>query len=105
MPSVAPASAWIWEPNWADESLEMVQSVQFCGFRLMVVLTRRAFLGVAPTHCKVHFETVDIMRAQNGRITDHWVGNLLSLTQQIGGWICSCRQINSSLVKTKRRAF
>jgi len=46
------------------------------------------FLGVAPTHRKMHFETVDVMRVQNGKITDHWgVGNLLSLLQQIGGWI------------------
>jgi len=45
------------------------------------------FLGVAPTHHKVHFETVDVMRVQHGMITDHWgVGNLLSLMQQIGGW-------------------
>src|SRR5207249_3089994 len=45
------------------------------------------FLGVAPTHRKIHFETVDVMRVQNGKITDHWgVGNLLSLMQQIGGW-------------------
>jgi steroid delta-isomerase-like uncharacterized protein len=45
------------------------------------------FLGVAPTYRKVHFETVDVMRVQNGKITDHWgVGNLLSLMQQIGGW-------------------
>ena len=34
-----------------------------------------------------NFETVDVMRVQNGRITDHWgVANLLSLMQQIGGW-------------------
>jgi len=46
------------------------------------------FLGVAPTHRKIQFETVDVMRVQNGKITDHWgVGNLLSLMQQIGGWI------------------
>lgn len=45
------------------------------------------FLGVAPTHRKIRFETVDVMRVQNGKITDHWgVGNLLSLMQQIGGW-------------------
>src|SRR2546422_11089806 len=42
----------------------------------------------APTHRKIHFETVDVMRIQNGKITGHWaVGNLLSLLQQIGGWI------------------
>ena len=46
-----------------------------------------AFLGVAPTHRKIHFETVDVMRVQQGKITDHWgVGNLLSLMQHIGGW-------------------
>jgi len=45
------------------------------------------FLGIAPTHRTVHFESVDVMRVQNGKITDHWgVGNLLSLMQQIGGW-------------------
>src|SRR5215472_15362252 len=45
------------------------------------------FLGIAPTHRKIHFESVDVMRVQNGKITDHWgVANLLSLMQQIGGW-------------------
>jgi len=45
------------------------------------------FLGIAPTHRKIQFETVDVMRVRNGKITDHWgVANLLSLMQQIGGW-------------------
>ena len=45
------------------------------------------FLGIAPTHRKIQFESVDVMRVQNGKITDHWgVGNLLSLMRQIGGW-------------------
>jgi len=45
------------------------------------------FLGVDPTHRKIHCETVDVMRVHNGKITDHWgVGNLLSLIQQIGAW-------------------
>ena len=40
--------------------------------------------GVAPTHRKIHFESVDVMRVRDGKITDHWgVGNLLSLMQQI----------------------
>jgi predicted ester cyclase len=43
------------------------------------------FLGIAPTHRKIHFETVDVMRVRDGRITDHWgVGNLFSLMQQLG---------------------
>ena len=46
-----------------------------------------ALLGVAPTHRKIQFESVDVMRVRNGKITDHWgVGNLLSLMQQIGAW-------------------
>jgi steroid delta-isomerase-like uncharacterized protein len=45
------------------------------------------FLGIAPTHREIHFESVDVMRVQKGKITDHWgVGNLLSLLQQIGAW-------------------
>jgi predicted ester cyclase len=44
-------------------------------------------LGIAPTHREVRFESVDVMRVHNGRITEHWgVGNLLSLMQQIGAW-------------------
>lgn len=44
-------------------------------------------LGIAPTHRKIHFESVDVMRVHDGKITDHWgVGNLLSLMQQIGAW-------------------
>jgi steroid delta-isomerase-like uncharacterized protein len=46
------------------------------------------FLGVPPTGRAIQFETVDVMRVQNGKITDHWgVGTLLSLMQQIGGWM------------------
>jgi len=38
---------------------------------------------------------VDVMRVQNGKITDHWgVGNLLSLMQQIGGWISPSQRKN-----------
>ena len=43
------------------------------------------FAGLAPTGRKVHFETVDVMRVRNGKITEHWgVANLLSLMQQLG---------------------
>ena len=43
------------------------------------------FLGVAPTGRKIHFETVDVMRVRNGKITDHLgVANLFSLMQQLG---------------------
>jgi predicted ester cyclase len=40
---------------------------------------------LAPTGREVHFETVDVMRVRDGKITDHWgVANLFSLMQQLG---------------------
>jgi len=43
------------------------------------------FLGFAPTGKMMHFESVDVMRVHNGKITDHWgVGNLLSAIIQLG---------------------
>ena len=45
------------------------------------------FLGVSPTGRSIHFETVDVMRVHNGKITEHWgVANLFSLLQQLGAW-------------------
>lgn len=42
-------------------------------------------LGVAGTGREVEFESVDVMRVVDGRITEHWgVGNLLKLMTQIG---------------------
>lgn len=48
--------------------------------------THRAdFLGIPATGKTVQFETVDAMRVQNGKITDHWgVANLYSVLQQLG---------------------
>ena len=46
---------------------------------------RGEFLGVAPTGRPIQFETVDVMRVRNGKITEHWgVANLFSLMQQLG---------------------
>jgi predicted ester cyclase len=43
--------------------------------------------GIAPTGRKIHFETVDAMRVEDGKITEHWgVANLFSLLQQLGAW-------------------
>ena len=42
------------------------------------------FLGVAPTGRTIQFDTVDVMRVRNGKITEHWgVANLFSLMQQL----------------------
>jgi steroid delta-isomerase-like uncharacterized protein len=43
------------------------------------------FLGIPATGRKIQFETVDAMRVQKGRITEHWgVANLFSVMQQLG---------------------
>ncbi|NML62083.1 SnoaL-like domain-containing protein [Massilia sp. RP-1-19] len=45
---------------------------------------RGEFLGVAPTGRSVQFETVNVMRVQDGKIAEHWgVANLYSLIQQL----------------------
>jgi steroid delta-isomerase-like uncharacterized protein len=44
-----------------------------------------SFLGVARIGRLIHFETVDVMRVCEGKITEHWgVANLFSLMQQLG---------------------
>jgi steroid delta-isomerase-like uncharacterized protein len=46
---------------------------------------QRTFMGIAATGRTIHFETVDVMRVRDGKITEHWgVGNLFSLAQQLG---------------------
>jgi steroid delta-isomerase-like uncharacterized protein len=48
---------------------------------------RGEFLGVAPTGRTIEFETVDVMRVQDGKIAEHWgVANLFSLMHQLGAW-------------------
>lgn len=46
-----------------------------------------AMFGIAPTGRKIQFETVDAMRVEDGKITEHWgVANLFFLLQQLGAW-------------------
>jgi steroid delta-isomerase-like uncharacterized protein len=41
--------------------------------------------GLAPSGRKIQFDTVDVMRVRDGRITEHWgVAHLYSLLQQLG---------------------
>jgi predicted ester cyclase len=48
---------------------------------------RGTFLGLAATGRQINFETVDVVRVRNGKITEHWgVANLFSLMQQLGVW-------------------
>ena len=42
---------------------------------------------MSPTGRKIQFETVDVMRVRDGKITEHWgVANLFSLMQQLGAF-------------------
>jgi predicted ester cyclase len=42
------------------------------------------FLGIEPTGRSVSFDIIDVLRVQDGRITDHWgVLNIFALMQQI----------------------
>lgn len=46
---------------------------------------RGPFLGVAPSGRAVEFEVIDILRACEGRLTDHWVVvDQLGLLRQLG---------------------
>jgi steroid delta-isomerase-like uncharacterized protein len=61
-------------------------------------------LGVAPTHRKIHFESVDVMRVRKGKITDHWgVGNLFSLMQQLNALPITTRANGSESAETDFR--
>jgi steroid delta-isomerase-like uncharacterized protein len=54
------------------------------------------FLGLAPTNRQIQFETVDVMRVHDGKISEHWgVANLFSLMQQLGAWPASQGQSGS----------
>ena len=53
---------------------------------------RGEFLGVAPTGRKIQFETVDVMRVRDGKITEHW------------GWPISSPLCSSSARNPSRRA-
>jgi steroid delta-isomerase-like uncharacterized protein len=47
-----------------------------------------ALFGIEPTGRAVQFDTVDVMRVDNGRIAEHWgVADLFSLVHQLGASI------------------
>ena len=55
------------------------------------------FLGIAPTHRKIQFETVDVMRVQNGKITDHLGGRQPAVPHAADWWLDSAAR-NLSLL-------
>ena len=46
---------------------------------------RGTFLGVAGTGKTIHFDTLDVFRVRDGRLTDHWgIADLLGVLIQLG---------------------
>jgi len=44
------------------------------------------FLGIAPTGKVIHFDTIDVFRVRDGRLTDHWgIADLLGVLIELGG--------------------
>jgi steroid delta-isomerase-like uncharacterized protein len=66
------------EPTLTDANLEAAR----------VVLTgthKGELMGVAPTDRNVEFESVDIIRVEDGKVAEHWgVTDVMSLMQQLG---------------------
>ena len=58
------------------------------------------FWGLAPTGRKIHFETVDVMRVRNGKITEHWgVANLL--VSCAATWLRACLRCAKEVTKKR----
>jgi hypothetical protein len=76
------------------------------GVRKLDTYLRTAFPDFHP---EIHWQLGDgdrviTFKTYHGKITDHWgVGNLLSLIQQIGGWIPRQRMGNEPLNSTASR--
>jgi steroid delta-isomerase-like uncharacterized protein len=65
--------------QWQSASADLVTT-----YKIYRGTQKGAFLGVAPTGRSVEFETVDVMRVVDGRITEHWgVANLLKAMAQL----------------------
>jgi steroid delta-isomerase-like uncharacterized protein len=66
------------EPALADGDLEAVRTV-------LTGTHKGEFMGVAATDKTVEFESVDIVRLEDGKVAEHWgVTDVMSLMQQLG---------------------
>jgi predicted ester cyclase len=67
-----------YEPNLVDGNLEAARTV-FSGTH------DGELMGVAPTGQTVEFESIDIIRLEDGKVVEHWgVTDVMALMQQIG---------------------
>jgi steroid delta-isomerase-like uncharacterized protein len=66
------------EPTMADGNLEAARAV-------ITGTHKGELVGVAPTDRTVEFESVDIIRVEDGKVAEHWgVTDVMSLMQQLG---------------------
>jgi steroid delta-isomerase-like uncharacterized protein len=66
------------EPTLVDGNLEAARSI-------VTGTHTGAFLGVAATDKAVEFESIDIIRIDDGKVAEHWgVTDVTSLMQQLG---------------------
>jgi predicted ester cyclase len=74
-PDIRPTSV---EPTLADGDLEAARTV-------LTGTHTGELMGVAPTDKTVEFESIDIIRVQDGKVVEHWgVTDVMSLMQQLG---------------------
>ncbi len=66
---------------------DMIAEGDRVAFRMTLRGTHEgAFQGIAPTHKKVIVSALDIVRIENGKISEHWGGpDMSALLQQLGG--------------------
>lgn len=66
------------EPTMADGDLEAARTI-------LTGTHQGELMGVAPTGKTVEFESIDIIRLENGRVAEHWgVTDVMGLMQQLG---------------------
>jgi steroid delta-isomerase-like uncharacterized protein len=74
-PDIKPKSV---EPTLADGDLEAARTI-------VTGTHKGALMGVAATDKTVEFESVDIIRVEDGKVAEHWgVTDVMSLMQQLG---------------------
>jgi steroid delta-isomerase-like uncharacterized protein len=74
-PDIKPKSV---EPTLADGDLEAARTI-------VTGTHKGALMGVAATDKTVEFESVDIIRVEDGKVVEHWgVTDVMSLMQQLG---------------------
>lgn len=66
------------EPTMADGNLEAARTI-------LTGTHQGELMGVAATGNTVEFESIDIIRVEDGRVAEHWgVTDVMSLMQQLG---------------------